>query len=135
MSALLTGMEVRTMNTAEENKTVNTQASLSPEKAAKLAKKRRLFNTPFHREYWKLAAQEFGNWKILVLAAMLTTLRIAVKSLRIPLGPDLNITFGFIVNAVGSMIYGPVVAIVASAISDTLGAILFPSGTYFFPLK
>ena len=31
------------------------------------------------------------------------------------------------------MIYGPLVAIAASAVSDTLGAILFPQGAYFFP--
>ncbi|MBP5331280.1 MAG: folate family ECF transporter S component [Lachnospiraceae bacterium] len=95
--------------------------------------KRRLFQTPFCRDYWKLAAREFTDWRVLVLAAMLTAMRIAIKSLSIYVGPDLKITFGFIVNAVASMIYGPLVAIVTSAISDTLGAILFPSGTYFFP--
>ena len=31
------------------------------------------------------------------------------------------------------MVFGPVVAIVAAAISDTLGCLLFPSGAYFFP--
>ena len=70
---------------------------------------------------------------MLVIAAMLTALRIALKSVEIPIGPSLNITFGFLVNSVGSMIYGPVVAIAASAVSDTLGAILFSKGTYFFP--
>ncbi len=98
-----------------------------------MQKDKRLFPTPFSGDYWRLAAAEFKNWKMLVLAAMLTAMRIAVKSLFIPVGPSLKITFGFLVNAVGSMIYGPVVAIAASAISDTLGAILFPSGTYFFP--
>ena len=96
-------------------------------------KNRTLFTTPFSREYWRLAAGEMKITRTLVLAALLTALRIAIKSFRIPVGPNLNITFGFLVNSVGSMIYGPVVAIVASAISDTLGAILFPSGTYFFP--
>ena len=93
----------------------------------------RFFDTPFSADYWRLAAGEFRSVRMLVLAAMLTALRIAVKSLRVPVGPDLNITFGFLVNAVGSMIYGPVVAILASAVSDTAGALLFPSGTYFFP--
>ena len=94
---------------------------------------RKLFDTPFSALYWKTAAAELKYPKILVVAAMLTALRIAIKSLRIPIGPDLNITFGFIINAVGSMIYGPVVAILTSAVSDTLGALLFPSGVYFFP--
>ncbi len=92
-----------------------------------------LFSTPFHRAYWKLAAREFTSLRVLILAAMMTALRIAIKSVRIPIGPDLNITFGFLFNAVGSMIYGPLVAIAASAVSDTVGAILFPSGAYFFP--
>ena len=98
-----------------------------------MKKSRELFAHPFSRAYWRLAALEFKDWKMLVLAAMLTAMRIAIKSLFIPVGPSLKVTFGFLVNAVGSMIYGPVVAIVTSAISDTLGAILFPSGTYFFP--
>ncbi len=98
-----------------------------------MQKNDRLFSHPFSAAYWRLAAAEYKKPKMLVLAAMLTAMRIAVKSLSIPLGPSLKITFGFLVNAVGSMIYGPVVAVAASAVSDTLGAILFPSGTYFFP--
>lgn len=96
-------------------------------------KDNRLFPHPFSGAYWRLAAAECRNGRMLVIAAMLTAMRIAVKSLSIPVGPSLKITFGFMVNAVGSMIYGPVVAIAASAVSDTVGALLFPSGTYFFP--
>ncbi len=95
--------------------------------------KQQLFSTPFSAAYWRLAAAELKSTRMLVLAAVLTALRIAIKSLSIPIGPSLNITFGFIINSVGSMIYGPVMAILTSAISDTLGAILFPSGPYFFP--
>ena len=91
------------------------------------------FVTPFHLRYWKLATLDFKNWKMLVLAAVLTTLRIAVKALSIPIGPSLKITFGFIVNALGSMIYGPVVAIATSAISDSLGWMIKPDGPYYFP--
>ena len=94
---------------------------------------RSLFTTPFHKKYWQLAAREMGSVRMLAIAAVLTALRIAVKAFTIPIGPYLNITFGFLVNSVASMIYGPVMAIFTSAISDTLGAILFPSGAYFFP--
>lgn len=93
----------------------------------------RLFVTPFSRDYWRLAVREFSSLRVLLLAAILTAMRIGIKAFRVPLGPDLNLTFGFLVNAVGSMIYGPVVAIAASAVSDTVGAVLFPSGAYFFP--
>lgn len=92
-----------------------------------------LFRTPFSRRYWSMAAGEMKSVRMLVIAAVMTAARVGVKSLRIPVGPDLNITFGFVFNAVGSMIYGPVMAIAASAVSDTLGALLFPTGTYFFP--
>ena len=94
---------------------------------------RSLFDTPFSAQYWRLAALEMKSTRMLVIAGVLTALRIAVKSLTIPIGPSLNITFGFIINALGSLIYGPVMAIFTSAISDTLGALLFPSGAYFFP--
>ena len=95
--------------------------------------RRQLFAAPFSAAYWRLAAAEMKSTRMLVLAAVLTALRIAIKSLSIPIGPNLNITFGFLINSIGSMIYGPVVAILASAVSDTLGAVLFPSGPYFFP--
>ena len=96
-------------------------------------KNRKLFTTPFSAEYWRLAVLEMKSVHMLVIAALLTALRIAIKSAKIPVGPDLTITFGFVVNALGSMIYGPVMAAVTSAISDVLGAIIFPSGAYFFP--
>lgn len=96
-------------------------------------KNRKLFTTPFSAEYWRLSVLEMKSIHVLVIAALLTALRIAVKSAKIMVGPDLTITFGFVVNALGSMIYGPVMAAITSAISDVLGAILFPSGAYFFP--
>jgi len=45
----------------------------------------------------------------------------------------MRINTAFIVNAFGAAVFGPVVAIVSAAISDTLGCILFPTGAYFFP--
>ena len=94
-----------------------------------MQKNKQLFPTPFSGEYWRLSAAEFRNWKMLVLAAMLTAMRIAIKSLFIPVGPSLKITFGFLINAVGSMIYGPVVAIAASAISSTVLWERLPAGS------
>ena len=31
------------------------------------------------------------------------------------------------------MIYGPLVGLLVGAVSDTIGAVLFPTGAYFFP--
>ena len=92
-----------------------------------------LFSTPFSREYWRLAALEFKNTKTLVFAALMIALRIIFKAVRIPLGPYLNVNTAFVINALGAMSFGPVVAIAAAAVTDTLGCLLFPSGPYFFP--
>lgn len=92
-----------------------------------------LYPSPFSPGYWCAAAGELKKPRILAVAALMIALRVALKSLAIPVGPYLNITVGFFINALGAMIFGPVVAIFAAAVSDTLGCLLFPSGAYFFP--
>ena len=89
------------------------------------------FKTPFCREYWQLAFAEFKDTKMIVFAALILALRVAVKPLSIPVAGDLKEGIGFIVNAFGSMIYGPVLALLSGALSDTLGYLLYPSGVYF----
>lgn len=94
----------------------------------------KLFTSPFSKEYWKSAANEFGNVRTLTVASMVIALRVLLKSVQVPLVPGvLYITFGFFANALGSMIYGPLVGLAGGAISDTIGAFLFPTGDYFFP--
>lgn len=92
-----------------------------------------VFRSPFGRAYWKQAFSEMKNTRMWVLAALLTAIRIALKSVRLPIMENLYITVGFLPNAVGSMIYGPVIGIFAGLVSDTLGALLFPAGPYFPP--
>lgn len=70
---------------------------------------------------------------MLVLAALLVSIRVTVKSIRIPITEDLYIAIGFLPNALGSMLYGPYVALLTGIVSDTLGALLFPVGAYFPP--
>ena len=94
---------------------------------------RKYFRTPFCAEYWRQAFSELKNTRTLVFAALILALRIAMKPLRIPVAADVNITFGFIVNALGSMVYGPVVALISGAVSDTLGYLVAPGGVYYFP--
>lgn len=96
-------------------------------------KSTQLYSHPFSRAYWRDAAAELKDTHMLVIAALMIALRVAMKGLAIPLAPNLMINTGFFVNALGAMIYGPVVAIVGAAISDTLGCMLFPQGPYFFP--
>ena len=92
---------------------------------------KKTFRHPFCREYWQLAFAEFRDTRMLVFAALILALRIAVKPLSIPIAGDLKEGIGFIINAFGSMIYGPVVALLNGALSDALGFLLFPSGVYF----
>lgn len=92
-----------------------------------------LFRTPFSKAYWMQAASEMKNPRMLVFAALTIALRVALKAVKIPIAASIDINTAFIVNAFGAMVYGPVVALMGAAISDTLGALLVPSGPYFFP--
>lgn len=92
-----------------------------------------LYAHPFSKAYWRAAASELKDTKMLVVAALMIALRVALKGVFIPLGPQLNINTATLANALGAMIYGPVVAIPAAIVSDTLGYLLFPNGAYFLP--
>lgn len=100
---------------------------------ARTQKSTKLYKHPFSKDYWRDAVAELKDTKMLVIAALMIALRVALKSMGIPLAPNLKINIAFFINALGAMIFGPAVAAVAAAISDTLGCILFPQGVYFFP--
>ena len=93
----------------------------------------RLYAHPFCRAYWKDAAAELRSTRMLVFAALMIALRVALKSVSIPVAADLRINTAFIINGFGAMIMGPVLAMLAAIVSDTLGCVLFPTGTYFMP--
>ena len=93
-----------------------------------------LYSHPFSRAYWRDAAAELKSTKMLVITALLIALRVALKPLQIPLGnPQLAVQTAMLATALGAMIYGPVVAIPAAIISDTIGFLIFPNGDYFLP--
>ena len=98
-----------------------------------MQKSKNLYPHPFSRAYWRDAASELKDTRMLVVTALLTALRIAMKPLAIPLAPQLSIQTAMLATALGAMIYGPVVAIPAAMISDTIGFILYPTGDYFLP--
>lgn len=90
----------------------------------------------YGKQYWLDAASQLGNVKMLVFAALIIALRVVVKNplCKISLMPGLHLTMDCYVNALGSMIFGPIVGFLSGAVSDTLGCILFPSPEpYFFP--
>ena len=92
-----------------------------------------LYPHPFSKAYWRDAAAELKNTKMLVVTALLVALRIVLKPLAIPLGPQLSIQTAMLATALGAMIYGPVVAIPAAMVSDTIGFMIYPTGDYFLP--
>lgn len=97
------------------------------------AKSTAIYKTPFSAAYWRDAAAELKDTKMLVFAAMIVVLRVALKTLvRIPLGPNLDITPAFMANALGAMVYGPVVGALGAVVSDVLG-VLLRGDTYFLP--
>ena len=100
---------------------------------AKTQKSTALYPHPFSKAYWKDAASELKSIKMLVVTALMIALRIALKPLAIPLGPQLSIQTAMLATALGAMIFGPVVAIPAAMISDTIGFMIFPTGDYFLP--
>ena len=91
-----------------------------------------LYPHPFSKAYWRDAAKEFRSTRMLVFAALMIALRVVCKPLTIQVGPMLSIPIAaMLVNALGAMAFGPVVAIPAAFISDTLGYLIYPNGVYF----
>lgn len=69
-----------------------------------------LYATPFSKAYWRDAAAELKDTKMLVFAALMIAVRVALKLVSIPLAPGLKINTAFLANALGAMVFGPVMA-------------------------
>ncbi len=87
----------------------------------------------FSSAYWQEAAQQFGNVRMLSLAAMFVALRVILKLLTVSVTQSLHIEIDFLADALGSAIFGPLVGMVCGALTDTINAVCFPTGPYFFP--
>ena len=87
--------------------------------------------SPRSAAYWRAALAELHNLRSLVFAALIVALSIVVSAFYIPVADNLRIYFKFLVTAVGSAVYGPVMAALVGAAADTLGFFIHPSGGYF----
>ena len=92
-----------------------------------------LYPHPFSKAYWRDAAAELKDTRMLVFAALMIAVRLAMKLLAIPLAPGLKINTAFLANALGAMVYGPVVAAICAVATDILGYLQNPEGVYFIP--
>lgn len=100
---------------------------------SKVNKSTNLYKTPFSPAYWRDAAAELKDTKMLVFAALMIAIRVALKLVAIPLAPNLKINTAFLANALGAMVFGPVVAAVSAVVSDFLG-VLITGEPYFLPM-
>lgn len=89
------------------------------------------YSTPFSAAYWRDAFSEFKDMRMIVLAALIIALRIVLNAVSIPISDSLSIKFTYIVNAFGSMIYGPAVGFVAGGLEDIVSFLLSPQGAFF----
>ena len=100
---------------------------------SKVNKTTSLYKTPFSRAYWRDACAELKDTKMLVFAALMIAIRVALKLVAIPLAPNLKINTAFLANALGAMVFGPVVAALSAIVSDFLG-VLITGDVYFLPM-
>ena len=100
---------------------------------SKTQKSTTLYPHPFTKAYWRDAAAELKDIRMLVITALMVALRIALKPFAIYIGPQMAIQTATLATALGAMIFGPVVAIPAAIVSDTIGFMIFPTGDYFVP--
>ena len=100
---------------------------------SKVNKSTNLYKTPFSPAYWRDACAELRDTKMLVFAALMIAIRVALKLVAIPLAPNLKINTAFLANALGAMVFGPVVAALSAIVSDFLG-VLITGDVYFLPM-
>ncbi len=81
--------------------------------------------------YWRSAWGEVKDLRRLVFAALVCALGIIVGGFYVSVGENLRVYFTFFITAVGCAVYGPVLGVLAAAVTDTLNYMLFPSGAYF----
>jgi ECF transporter S component (folate family) len=80
---------------------------------------------------FKESAAHFKNLRALVLCAMLIGLHMVLTSVRIDLSPQLRVGVGFLTQALTGMLFGPVMGMCSGALSDVLGYLVKPGGSYF----
>lgn len=87
----------------------------------------------FSDAYWKEAAKNLKDVKMIAFASLIVALRVAVKFITIPVDLGVEVSFDCYINSLGAIVYGPLMGLLVGAVSDTLGCLLHPSGPYFFP--
>lgn len=77
------------------------------------------------------SARELRSIRQLVLCAMLLAMSVVLRRLSFYLTPSVKVTFDYLPIAVSGLLAGPFACMLVGALSDFLGAILFPAGAFF----
>lgn len=89
---------------------------------------------PWTPSYWRAAAQQLRDLKVLVTTAMLVAITIVLTifvDIPVPLGDNLRIRFDFLAEILFCMIGGPILGVIGGMAGDLLGYLCHPSGAFF----
>lgn len=70
------------------------------------------------------SARELKHVRALTISALFMAVSIVLRSIAIPIGADIRISFSFLGIVVIAMLYGPVVAMIANIGTDIIGYLL-----------
>lgn len=87
----------------------------------------------FTKKYWKDAASQFGDVRMITIAALIVALRVVVKLFKINIASGLGFSLDGYVNSLGSLVYGPLVGLIVGAVSDLLGLLITGQMGQYFP--
>ncbi|MCR5349929.1 MAG: folate family ECF transporter S component [Acholeplasmatales bacterium] len=92
------------------------------------------YRTPFHISFFKDSVGAFKDIKSLTMMSALLALVMVCKFIPIPSGfGELGLSFAFLFLACACMLFGPVPALGIGFLSDVLGYLVRPDGSFFFP--
>ena len=77
------------------------------------------------------SAKNLNNVRALCACGILAALYVALYAVKLPLSPNLRITFTFIPLAVAGWLFGAIPATLVGLVGDLIGCFLFPMGAYF----
>lgn len=91
----------------------------------------KLYPHPFSRDYWRQAAADMKNPRILTFSALMIAACWALDLIPNVYIGTAKISWGFLARSLCSMVGGPLNALVFGAAEDTISFLIHPSGPYF----
>lgn len=90
-----------------------------------------LYKTPFSRDYWKDAVEDFKKPRTLVFSALMVAACVALSYLKsVPVVNNIRVSWGFLARALCALVGGPVNALAFGFVEDTVSYLMNPTGGY-----